>query len=94
MNDKEKIRATYHNLVFSNLTVEQVSKLPEWLLENIEDNMTTVTEQLLSMLTEARIDEVRKACQDNWQKPIPEQYMLDRLNQLKRNKNGDSNDTE
>lgn len=31
---------------------------------------------------EARVDEWQRACRDNWQKPIPEQYALDRLKSL------------
>jgi hypothetical protein len=37
-----------------------------------------------ALITEARIKEWQKACQDNWQCPIPEQYALDRIKSLKK----------
>jgi len=40
------------------------------------------TKQINLLLAEEVVGELKKICQDNWQKPIPEQYMLDRIKEL------------
>lgn len=41
-----------NNLVFAGLTIEQMSKIPKWLLENMEKNKAPFEAQLLAEILE------------------------------------------
>lgn len=51
---------------------------PEKPIDRTQANQA-IQEHIEGVLAE----ELKRICQDNWQKPIPEQYMLDRIKQLK-----------
>lgn len=41
-----------------------------------------LTKDLSAFIKQSQLEILKKACQDNWQKPIPEQYMLDKIKEL------------
>lgn len=44
------------NLVFSNLSIEQIGKIPKWLLVNIEDNYPTASQSISNLLIAREIE--------------------------------------
>ena len=51
--DEHELDIAVANLIFSGLSMEQMNKLPKWLLENIEKNKPALRTSLANTITKA-----------------------------------------
>lgn len=51
--------------------------------DSIKPLIDSLVKASLAHTNQILIEEWQKACQDNWQKPIPEQYALNRIKEWK-----------